>query len=93
MEAVLILAVVGAVLLLAVAGAINIACFVIGAKVGQKVVKDEPIEMPTINPMEKIREHRGRKEVEKEQERKEAILRNIENYDGTSQYQKDIPGG
>lgn len=79
--------------LLLVAGAMNIACFVIGARVGQKVRKDEPIEMPTINPMEKIREHRERKEAEKEQERKEAILRNIEAYDGTSQFQKDVPGG
>ena len=82
-----------AVLLLAVVGAMNIACLLIGANVGQKVQKDEPIEMPTINPMEKIRERRERKEAEKEQERKDVILRNIENYDGTSQYQKDVPGG
>ena len=79
--------------LLLVVGAMNIACFVIGARVGQKSRKDEPIELPKVTPMEKIREHKERKAVEKEQERKGVILRNIENYDGTSQFQKDVPGG
>jgi hypothetical protein len=76
-----------------VMGAYGIACLVIGARVGQKGVKGEPIELPRVNPMEIVREHRERKEAEKEQNRTEAILRNIETYDGTGNGQKDVPGG
>ena len=82
-----------AVLLLLVLGATNIACFVIGARVGQKVVKGEPIELHNVNPMEKVKEHRERKEAEKQQEWREAVLRNIEAYDGTADGQKDVPRG
>jgi hypothetical protein len=80
-------------LLLLIMGASNIACLVIGAKIGQKVAKDEPIELPKVNPMEKIQEHRERKEAQKQQEWKEAVLRNIEAYDGTANGQKDVPRG
>ena len=38
-------------------GTLNVACFFIGAKVGQKVVKDEPLELPSLNPLEKILRH------------------------------------
>jgi hypothetical protein len=77
-------------LLLLAAGAINVACFVIGAKVGQKVSKGEPIEMPKINPMERIQERRDKKQAEKEQEQIDTIMRNIECYDGTSRGQEDV---
>ena len=43
------------VLLLAVMGAVNIACFIIGAKVGQTVSKGEDIKTPTIHPIEAAR--------------------------------------
>ena len=79
------------VLLLAVLAASNIICFMVGAKVGQKVVKGEEIELPTINPMQAYREHEERREAKKEQDRLDAILRNIESYDGTSAGQQDIP--
>lgn len=73
--------------------AYGVGCFVIGARVGQKVVNNEPIELPKVNPMEKIREHRERKETEKQQEWKDAVLRNIEAYDGTANGQRDVPRG
>ena len=79
--------------ILLVAGAINIACFVIGAKVGQAASKGENIKTPTFNPLKAIQEHNDRKEAEREQDRRETILRNIENYDGTGAHQEDVPRG
>ena len=79
-------------LLLAVMGLTNIACFVIGAKVGQAVSKGETIETPTVNPMKAYREREEKKEAQMEQERLNTILRNIESYDGTGRRQEDVPG-
>ena len=81
------------VLLLIVMGAVNIACFVIGAKVGQSVAKDEKVEMPELNPMKAIREHQDRQEAQREQDRIETILYNVENYNGTGSGQKEVPRG
>ena len=73
-------------------GAMNILCFMIGAKVGQKVSKGEDIKLPSVNPLEAIREHSEKKEARKEQERIDTILRNIESYNGTALGQEDVPG-
>lgn len=81
------------VLLLLVMGAVNVACFIIGAKVGQTVTKGETIEAPTLNPLKAIREREDRKQAEAEQERLDTIMRNIEAYDGTGKGQEDIPRG
>lgn len=78
-------------LLLLIMGAYGIGCFMIGASIRQKVDKGEPIELPKVNPMEKIRERMERKEAEREQERNDIILHNIEVYDGTGNGQKDVP--
>lgn len=72
-------------------GAMNILCFMIGAKVGQRVSKDEPIELPSLDPLKAAREHREQRESKREQDKYDAILRNIENYDGTDRGQEDIP--
>ena len=80
-------------LMLAVMGLTNIACFIIGAKVGQTVVKDKEIEVPTINPLEAYRKHEARKAAQAEQDRVDTIMRNIESYDGTANYQEDVPRG
>lgn len=74
-------------------GALNIVCFFIGAKVGQKVSKGEPIEAPNLNPLKAIREHEDKKEAEREADRIETILQNINSYDGTARGQKDVPRG
>ena len=81
------------VLLLLVMGAVNILCFMIGAKVGQSVAKGEKVELPNINPMEIVKEHRAKQEAEYKQSQYEAILHNLDSYDGTSNGQKDVPRG
>ena len=72
-------------------GAVCIACFVMGAKVGQAVSKGEKVEVPEVNPIKAIQEHRARQEAQMEQSRMETILQNIDNYDGTSHKQEDVP--
>jgi hypothetical protein len=79
------------ILLLLVAGAINIFCFMIGAKVGQTVQKGEKIEMPSVNPLKASEERQNKKQAEREQEKLNVILRNIEGYDGTARGQEDVP--
>ena len=81
------------VLLLLVMGAINIACFMIGAKVAQTVMQGEPVEVPELNPMKAAKAHRERKEAEMERNVVETIMRNIDNYDGTPYGQEDVPRG
>lgn len=76
--------------LLAIASLTNIACFVIGAKVGQTASKGEPIETPTVNPMKAYREHQAQKEADRERNRYDTILRNIDSYDGTSNGQEEV---
>ena len=77
-------------LLLLIMGAYGVVCFMIGASVRQKVDKGEPIEIKA-NPMEKIRERMDKKAADREQERNDIILQNIEAYDGTGKGQKDVP--
>lgn len=79
------------ILLIAVVGTLNIACFFIGAKVGQTVSKGEKIELPNINPMKAYAERMEQKEAQREKDRYETILRNIERYDGTDAGQEDVP--
>lgn len=73
-------------------GIMNILCFFIGAKVGQKVVKGEDIKLP--NPIKAIEETKEtwefKKEQEEENERLKIQLENIDNYNGTPLGQKDI---
>jgi hypothetical protein len=79
--------------LVLVVGAMCILCFMLGAKVGQKVVKGEPVELPNLDPFKAYREHEARKTQREEQERVNAILRNIDSYDGTGNGQEDVPRG
>lgn len=79
--------------LVGIVGVMNIVCFYIGAKIGQKVVNKEPLEVKT--PVETIKEHidtrATKREQEKEQELIDTIQHNIDIYDGTAQGQKEIP--
>ena len=79
------------ILLILVVGTLNVACFFIGAKVGQAVSKGEKIEFPEINPLEFYRKHEANKEADAEKKRLDTIMENIEAYDGTGNGQKDIP--
>lgn len=69
----------------------NILCFMIGAKVGQAVSKGERVELPKIDPMSAARERQERRKAEKEQEWTDAVMQNIDIYNGTAEGQKDIP--
>jgi len=57
--------------------------------VGQTASRGENIALPDIGKAK--RELQERKEADKEQKRYNAILENIERYDGTASGQKDIP--
>ena len=72
-------------------GFICMSCFLMGAKVGQTVSKGETIETPTVNPMKTFKEMQAKKAAQREEDRIDTILQNIEGYDGTSRGQKDVP--
>ena len=82
-------------LLLLVMGTANVACFMIGAKVGQATAKGEEVKLPVVKPIEPVQEHQEQKEAEQEavmeKSQLETILQNIDNYDGTDQGQVDVP--
>lgn len=67
-------------------GILNIVCFFIGTKAGSK----EPIQ----NPVTIYKEHRemeaSKEEAKKQKERLDAILANVDRYDGTAAGQEDI---
>lgn len=82
------------ILLIAVVGFICALCFILGAKVGQKVVRGEEIETPKIsalNPLKMYEEHKEKEAVKQEMDKLEVILNNIEKYDGTEKGQEDVP--
>ena len=72
-------------------GAMCVACFLLGAKVTQAASKGEKIATPNINPFKAVKEHQERREAEKEQDKVNTILHNIESYNGTEYGQKDVP--
>ena len=69
----------------------NLACFLIGAKVGQQVSKGEKIEVPNLNPVEAVRDIKEKHEARQEEDRMATIMGNLEAYDGTSVGQKEVP--
>lgn len=79
------------VLLAVVIGILCIISFTVGAHVGQKVVNNEPIKLPTLNPVKVVNEIKETKEQQKELEKLKIIAENIDKYDGTGLGQKDIP--
>lgn len=78
------------ILLIIAVGVMNICCLLFGVKVGQKAVKGEEVEIPTLNPVKAVREAQARKELDREQERNRQIMENINNYNGTEFGQKDV---
>lgn len=81
------------IILIAVLTLSNCICFFIGARTGQKVIKGEEVkvENPVKAIKETIEEKQSIKERNKETEIINTIAQNIDNYDGTSKGQKDIP--
>lgn len=74
-------------------GALNTACFFIGARVGQTISRGERVTLPKFDFKAAHRDREASRAAEREQERFDTILRNIESYDGTGQGQKDVPRG
>lgn len=77
--------------LIALVNFVCISCFIIGARLGQKVVKGEEIKVEIPNPIKAISEHKEKKEAEKIMDKLDIVAENIDNYDGTGAYQKEIP--
>lgn len=79
--------------LIGMIGLMNIVCFYIGAKIGQKVVNKEPliIKAPMEVVKEKIEGRAYKREQEKQDELIDTIQHNIDIYDGTTIGQKDLP--
>lgn len=72
-------------------GVMNILCFLVGAKTGQKVLKNEDITIPKPpNLAKKIKDYKSTIEDQKEQENIKNMWDNINNYDGTGLGQKNI---
>lgn len=71
-------------------GFVCMACFMLGVKVGQAVKKDEEIKLPSVNPVEAVKEHINKREAKIEQDRVDKIMQNIERYDGTPNGQVDV---
>ena len=80
----------GTALTILVTGTICCVCFFIGAKIGQKASKGEALVLPSVNPINAIRENKERKEAEMEADKLDTILRNIERYDGTGRGQENV---
>jgi hypothetical protein len=78
-------------LLMAILAASNVLCFMIGARVGQKVDKGEEVKIS--GPMEAIKEHKAEKEFKREMSRVETIMQNIDSYDGYGYGQREVPRG
>lgn len=70
--------------------AFNFLCMYMGARLGQKIVKGEELELPKINPMEAYRNREAKKEAKADADRLETIMQNIDRYDGTEAGQKDV---
>lgn len=70
------------ILLIVSIGLMNILCFFIGARVGQKVVNKEEIKLPNVNPIQAYREIETKKEIEKADEQYKKDLEAINNYNG-----------
>ena len=77
---------------LLVAGAMNILCFIVGARIGQMTKNGEAIEVktPKIKPLKAKRERQHDKEADRKQKEFDAIMRNVDAYNGTAAGQEDI---
>lgn len=77
------------ILLVLTTGALCLACFFVGVRTGQKVSKGEDVKLPNLGEIKRERDERI--EADRERDRLNTIMENIDNYDGTGHGQKDIP--
>ena len=69
---------------------LTIGAFIFGVNIGLKLKKGNEIKLEVPNIPKIIKEKKIEKEKDKEIEKLNIVLQNIENYDGTSQYQKAV---
>lgn len=63
-------------------GIMNILCFLVGARTGQKVVNKEEVKLPNINPIAAVKEHEAKREIEEADKKYKNDLEAINNYNG-----------
>ena len=78
------------IVLLMLMGVMNLLAFLIGARTAQKAHRGEEIKMPTLNPIKAYDEHIEHIRASKEEEEKNIMLENINNYNGTPLGQRDV---
>lgn len=77
---------------LIVFGIFIMSSFIIGVILGQKLNRNEKIEVNPVKAIEDYKEERQyKKETQQEQTKLDIMLENIDNYDGTGIGQKNIP--
>ena len=69
-------------LLILVISILNIVCFFIGAKVGQKVVNKEELKLPNLNPMAAVKKYEEQREIEEIEKTYKENMEAIDNYKG-----------
>ena len=77
-------------LTIVVMGAVNVLCFLVGAKVGQTVSKGGEVKLPSVSPVEAVKEHINKREAKIEMDKIDKIMQNIERYDGSPNGQIDV---
>lgn len=70
-------------------GFVCMACFLLGAKVGQAVSRGEKIEARS--PIKAVKARSADRKAQEEQDIADIIMQNIERYDGTSAGQQNVP--
>ena len=63
-------------------GMMNILCFLIGARVGQKVVNKEEVKLPNLNLIAAAKQYEKNKEIEEADKKYKEDLEAINNYNG-----------
>ena len=63
-------------------GTMNVLCFLVGARTGQKVVNKEEVKLPNINPIAAVKEHEAKREIEEADKKYKNDLEAINNYNG-----------
>lgn len=78
------------IVLIMLMGVMNLLAFLIGARTAQKAHRGEEIKMPTLNPIKAYDEHIEHIRASKEEEERNIMLENINNYNGTGLGQRDV---
>lgn len=79
------------VLMIALIGVGLYCCFLHGVMVGRNADKHKKVERPKIDFMKSTQDARSKREAQREKEYLDALLRNIDNYDGTGFGQEELP--